>query len=620
MSAAAKTSAIRRRLIRAIMITSTTAVALSCAAFSTYAVVSFRQAMIRHHATLAQAIAVNTTAALAFQNRADAQEVLSAFKADPSVHAAALFDGAGAVFARYPQNIALTEVPTAPPPDGIYFRAHAITAVEPVIQGGQIRLGTLYFQADTTELYDRLRVYAVAAGSIIVVSLAMAYLIGRALQQRISDPILELATIASAVSERHDYSLRGKIFGEGELSQLTTAFNDMLTRIEEQTGCLSASETRHRLLFENSPLPMWVYELATRKFLAVNGAASFAYGYTPAEFLAMTIDDIRPPEDLPALREDMARTPPRSIYHSPKVWRHTKKDGTVSLVEITSHDLNFDGKPSRLVLSNDITARVRAEEEIWRLNQELEQRVEQRTVQLEQANRELESFSYSVSHDLRAPLRHVQGYVVMLQRVMDGQLPEKAGRYLKTISEASIEMGQLIDDLLDFSRMGRTEMRETAVPLTALVRDCVQRIEASAAGREIAWEIAPLPVVVGDAAMLRQVWINLLSNAVKYSRGRTPARIEIGTVGEENGRVVCYVRDNGAGFDPQFAHKLFGVFQRLHHSDEFEGTGIGLATVRRIVSRHGGRIWAEGAVDQGATFYFTLRPAGPETPGQTNLP
>jgi light-regulated signal transduction histidine kinase (bacteriophytochrome) len=240
---------------------------------------------------------------------------------------------------------------------------------------------------------------------------------------------------------------------------------------------------------------------------------------------------------------------------------------------------------------------------------QLNAELHQRAAQLEEANKELESFSYSVSHDLRAPLRHIHGYVEMLQRATEGQLSEQARRYLNTITEASVEMGQLIDDLLAFSRMGRTEMRESRVDVGVMVQDTIRSLDMATTGRNIVWQTAPLPAVLGDPSLVKQVLTNLIGNAVKYSRKRDPARIEIGCAGEEDGRIILFVRDNGAGFDMQYAHKLFGVFQRLHRAEEFEGTGIGLATVQRIVTRHGGRVWAEGAVDEGATFYFTLKPS-----------
>jgi light-regulated signal transduction histidine kinase (bacteriophytochrome) len=240
------------------------------------------------------------------------------------------------------------------------------------------------------------------------------------------------------------------------------------------------------------------------------------------------------------------------------------------------------------------------------LNQELEQRVRDRTIQLEAANKELEAFAYSVSHDLRAPLRHIDGFMELLEKSVETALDEQSRRYMEIISDSAKKMGLLIDDLLSFSRMGRNAMSIHPLALEPLVRDVIAELEPDAADRTIDWRIGDLPTVEGDASMLRIVMGNLIANALKYTRPRQQARIEIGSQPEQDYESVIFVRDNGVGFDMTYAHKLFGVFQRLHRADEFEGTGIGLANVRRIIDRHGGRTWAEGEVNQGAVFYFSL--------------
>ncbi|BFU89104.1 MAG: hypothetical protein NTAFB01_02910 [Nitrospira sp.] len=247
------------------------------------------------------------------------------------------------------------------------------------------------------------------------------------------------------------------------------------------------------------------------------------------------------------------------------------------------------------LIRHDITERRRVAGELQR-----------RGELLEAANKELESFSYSVSHDLRAPLRHIDGYAVLLRNSVEHSLNDKAARYLQTISDAAKQMGQLIDDLLVFSRMGRQEMLRTAVNLDQLITSILSDLRLDLQARAISWTIAALPEVQGDPTMLRQVFMNLIANAVKFTSTRSIAEIEIGVEHPSSTEIVLFVRDNGVGFDMQYAPKLFGVFQRLHRADEFEGTGIGLANVRRIVHRHGGRTWAEGVPDKGATFYILL--------------
>jgi PAS domain S-box-containing protein len=371
-----------------------------------------------------------------------------------------------------------------------------------------------------------------------------------------------------------------------------------ITPRKRAEAALLESEERYRLLFESNPHPIWVYDLQTLAFLAVNPAAIRRYGYSREEFLGMTIKDIRPPEDIPTLLKNVSKV---SSGTDTGHWRHRKKDGEIIDVEITSHELIFGGRNAEIILANDITERKRAETAIKQLNKDLEKQ----TVQLEAANKELEAFSYSISHDLRAPLRAIDGFSRILLEDHSGKLDDDATRVLGVIRSNTQNMGRLIDDLLTFSRLGRKPIERLQIDMKGLARDVLAQISSADSAPALQFDLGPLHEAHGDPAMVRQVFVNLLSNAAKYSRAKQPALIEVGGYGE-NGENVYYVKDNGVGFDMSYANKLFGVFQRLHSAEEFEGTGVGLAIVQRIIHRHGGRVWAEGKVNEGATFYFTL--------------
>ena len=469
---------IRRKLVTAMMLTSTTVLLLVGAVFVAHDVVSFRRLLVQALVTRANILAANSTAALAFRNPEDAGQILAALKTDPRMIAAALYDQEGRLFATYPTSVPPGTVPRASGPIGHRFEKSDLVVSQPVAEEGQ-PLGTLYLKSDLKELDDRLRVDAMVVLLAVLGSIGVAFAFSTWLQRRIAQPILTLANVARNVSEHKDYSLRAKGAGDDEVGVLAGAFDEMLSEIQQR------------------------------------------------------------------------------------------------------------------------------DKEIRQLNADLERRVNARTAELEAANKELEAFSYSVSHDLRAPLRHIDGFVELLGKHAGPSLDEKGRRHLATISTAAQRMGALIDDLLVFSRMGRTEMRKTSVDLAALTEEVVQELKADAGNRCVEWKLGKLPTVQGDPSMLRLVLVNLLANALKYSGPKKAARIEV-EAQSQNGELIVSVRDNGVGFDPTYTHKLFGVFQRLHTSDEFEGTGIGLANVRRIVSRHGGRTWADGTINEGATFYFSL--------------
>jgi signal transduction histidine kinase len=480
----APSATIRHKLVTAMMLTSTTVLVLTAAALVIYDVASFRRSLARSLATRAEILATNSTAALAFDNRDDAAEILEALKSDPSTVLAVLYDGQGRLFATYPPDVA-TAAATAPRRQGSWFERSAVVVHQPVVEEGRA-LGTLYLKSDLRALTDRLRIFTLVVLLAVLGSIGVAFVLSTWLQRGIAQPVRTLADAAQRVSDSKDYSIRASVSSDDELGFLTGVFNEMLSEIQKRDTALRASETH-----------------------------------------------------------------------------------------------------------------------LLQLNGDLERRVHVRTAELEASNRELEAFSYSVSHDLRAPLRHIGGFADLLRRQSHARLDEKARWYIETISKSAKSMGVLIDDLLSFSKMGRSEMQETAVGLGQLVAEVRAALSSEVAEREIVWEVSPLPVVMGDRAMLRIVLMNLLSNAIKYTRGRTPACITVGTT-HQNGETVLFVQDNGAGFDMAYDHKLFGVFQRLHSSEEFEGTGIGLANVRRIMERHGGRVWADGKLDQGATFYMTL--------------
>ncbi|MGA8761631.1 MAG: ATP-binding protein [Candidatus Sulfotelmatobacter sp.] len=371
--------------------------------------------------------------------------------------------------------------------------------------------------------------------------------------------------------------------------------------------------------------PVLVRDMENR-IVAWNQGAEGLYGYSSLEVKGQVS------HDLLQTRFPMSEQAAEEALRRDGRWEgelsQRKKDGSqVAVASLWVLYRDGQGRPVRILeTATDISARKRAEQRlagqaeelarqaeelarseqaVRRLNDDLEHRVAERTEQLETANKDLEAFTYSVSHDLRAPLRHISGFTKILTEEFGPSLPSEAQHYLQRVEQGARQMGELVDGLLHLARVGRQALAVEVTGLGAVVNDVLTMLEPEMEGRQVDWKIGELPFLECDPILVRQVFQNLIGNALKFTRPRSPAVIEIGQR-EENGQTVIFVRDNGVGFSMKYADKLFGVFQRLHRAEDFEGTGVGLATVQKVIQKHGGWMWAEAKPDHGATFYFTL--------------
>ncbi|MFH1872288.1 MAG: MASE3 domain-containing protein [Pseudomonadota bacterium] len=394
-------------------------------------------------------------------------------------------------------------------------------------------------------------------------------------------------------------------------AELRKAQDTLEEKVRQRTAELSASEEKYRALIECANDAILVQELSPDgkpgSFIEVNELACRQLGYSREELARLTPADItdRRCRDSLAVAMDKLSRDRHAVFETALMAR----DGRSIPVEVSTRMLELRGRRMLFSLLRDITERKLADDKIRKLNSELEQRVRDRTAQLELANKELEAFSFSVSHDLRAPLRAIDGFSRAVREDYGDKLDDQGKHFLEILSENAARMNKLIDDILSFSRMGRREIQGMRLDLTELAQETIAELRPSLADRTIHFTVGDLPQTRGDRAMIRQALMNLLSNAVKFTRPKSEPAIEVGgTAGRDEN--IYYVKDNGVGFDMRYADKLFGVFQRLHAQDEFEGTGIGLAIVKRIVERHGGRVWAHATAGAGATIFFTLPEAG----------
>jgi PAS domain S-box-containing protein len=446
-------------------------------------------------------------------------------------------------------------------------------------------------------------------------------LIGAPFKDHFTDPARADAAVRLVLTERkvtnYELTARASDGRETVVSYNATTFYDRgrtlkgvfasardVTEERRTAKALSASELRYRRLFETAKEGILILDPDTGMVVDVNPFLITLLGFSREQFLGKAIWELGFFKDIVANEDKFTQLREKEYIRYENMPLETI-DGHRIEVEFISNLYLVNGLKVIQCSVRDVSARRKAEEEVRRLYAELEERVILRTAELESANKELEAFSYSVSHDLRAPLRAMDGFSQAVLEDFGGLLPEEGRRQLETIREGAQRMGALIDALLTFARLSRQTLKKQAVNTGQLVQGTLEELGFPWPDRKVEVLVGKLPVSSGDPVLLKQVWLNLLSNALKYTRKREKALVEIGCV-TTDGVGTFFVRDNGTGFDMRYVDKLFGVFQRFHRAEDFEGTGVGLAIVQRIVQRHGGRVWAEAAVDRGSTFYFTL--------------
>ena len=586
---------IRRKLMFSFMLISSAVVLLTCGAFVANELLTFKDKAFQGLKTLGEIVAANSTASLAFDNKADATEVLSALESRPQIVGAALYDRDGNLFAWYPASATAASFKRSPEGDGFRDENSLLIEYLPVVQGDNTRLGTLYMASNKQAIYDRLWRYATLAVAVMVVSLIVAYLLARLLQGQISRPVLAMSETAKAISQRGDYSVRAAKGGTDEIGVLIDAFNHMLEQIEAQDHAIRENHERLNLALKASGVGTWNLDLG-RNCISLDEFANPLFGY-PAGAYDAAYDQFLQlihHEDRERVAQEMRNATSASGGYESRF--------RVKWPDDSMHDLAArgkvvpgadDGQTRMTGVIWDVTERKRAEERLVRLLKELER-----------SNKELELFAYVASHDLQEPLRMVSSYTQLLERRYSAKLDDDAREFIAYAVDGANRMQRLINDLLEFSRVS-TRGKPLATTNVAEILGNV-RANLSVAIEESGALVTNdlMPVVTADPGQLSQVLQNLIGNGIKFRNGARP-HVHVRAV-ETPEHWEFSVSDNGIGIEKQYFERIFVIFQRLHTAGDYQGTGIGLALCKRIIERHGGRIWVESTPTEGSTFSFTI--------------
>jgi PAS domain S-box-containing protein len=620
-----KHKSIQRKLMTVILVTTGAVLLLTCTVFFIYEYVTYRDIKKTQLATLGEIVAANSTAALAFDNKEDAAEILQALKAEKHIVAACLFDNEGHLFSAYPNQISISNFPDTIGTDGYSFKDGYLQGFQPVIQNEK-RLGTLYLKTDLTDLYNRFRLYGLIALIFISIAFLFAWFLSKLLQKRITKPILKLAETARIISDQGDYSVRASGGSNDEVGLLKDSFNQMLSQIEaqneeitslnqnlekkvkERTGQLENANT---ILVQQNEFVETIIDSSVDfiavfdnelRYLSLNKNAIEGYKIRKEEIIGKKILEIFPQLAGSAMIEGLKKGLDGQMIHDP---------GYRSSV-LNRHFENFfiplknkDNIVDRvLVVAHDLTDIISANEKLKSLNTELEK-----------SNRDLEQFAYVASHDLQEPLRKIQTFAELSERNINK--PEILKRYLEKIGSSGLRMTDLIKAVLNYSRLSVVTNEFAAIDLNIVVQNIKTDLELLIQEKKAIIKTTQLPQISGIPLQIHQLFFNLVTNSLKFSETRPEITISANiisgielkkypTLKNEGNYLKLSFEDNGIGFDEQYADKIFSIFQRLHYGNQYSGTGIGLALCKKIVENHGGAITVKSEPGKGTTFYIYL--------------